>query len=416
MTGNYLRAAHSVFMRRKFMTFVNLFGITFTLVILFILATFLDHVFGNAPPEINQQRTLGLYRANLVREDDAGGVAALPGFGLLDRYGRDLPGVEAFSISTLFRRAISYVDGKRIESYIKYTDAAFWDILSFEFVEGTPYSRFDVRDSIKCAVINEATRERFFGSSSALGKTITIDTDVYVVKGVVENVSMLRIVPFADVWLPISTLNDYYQPNELAGLNFGLILAKKTEDFDIIRRAFSARIASADMSRNAPYDRVIAIPETKFDTMARLIFSQGKSLANKTPHLVLMIVFAAVVFMILPSVNLINLNVSRILERSDEIGIRKAFGSSSASLVRQFLFENVLLSLIGGIFAWGISFAALEGISHMGVIPYAEFQMNYRILISMILITVIFGFLSGLYPAHRMASMEPIDALRGRLS
>lgn len=416
MIGNYLRAARSVFMRRRFMTFVNLFGITFTLVILFMLVALLDHVFGNASPEANQNRTLGLYRANLVREDDAGGVAALPGYGLLDRYGRDLPAVEAFSISTLFRRAISYVEGRRIESYIKYTDAAFWDVLSFEFIEGKPFSRGEVRDSLRYAVINEATRERFFGSNTALGKPITIDTEVFVVMGVVRNVSMLRIVPFADVWLPITTLRDYYRPDELAGLNFGLILARSPQDFDIIRRAFSARIASADMSGNAPYDKVIAVPETKFDTMARLVFTQGKSVASKTPHLILMIVLSGIVFMILPSINLINLNVSRILERSDEIGVRKAFGASSASLVLQFLFENLLLSIIGGIVALCISLLVLQGISDMGIIPYAEFQFNYRILLYMILITVTFGLLSGLYPAWRMAHMEPIDALRGRVT
>ena len=54
-----------------------------------------------------------------------------------------------------------------------------------------------------------------------------------------------------------------------------------------------------------------------------------------------------VLFMLLPTVNLVNINLSRILDRSSEIGVRKAFGASSRTLVGQFVVENVVLTLIG---------------------------------------------------------------------
>ena len=53
--------------------------------------------------------------------------------------------------------------------------------------------------------------------------------------------------------------------------------------------------------------------------------------------------------MLLPAINLVNLNVSRILERASEIGVRKAFGASSRTLVGQFVVENVVLTLVGGV-------------------------------------------------------------------
>ena len=56
----------------------------------------------------------------------------------------------------------------------------------------------------------------------------------------------------------------------------------------------------------------------------------------------------ALLFMLLPAVNLVNLNVSRIMERASEIGVRKSFGASSLVLVGQFLVENLALTLIGG--------------------------------------------------------------------
>ncbi len=53
---------------------------------------------------------------------------------------------------------------------------------------------------------------------------------------------------------------------------------------------------------------------------------------------------AALLFMLLPTVNLVNLNVSRIMERASEIGVRKAFGASSRTLVGQFVVENLVLT------------------------------------------------------------------------
>ena len=60
--------------------------------------------------------------------------------------------------------------------------------------------------------------------------------------------------------------------------------------------------------------------------------------------------------MLLPTVNLVNINLSRILDRASEIGVRKAFGASSRTLVGQFVVENLVLTLIGG--AIGLLLAA----------------------------------------------------------
>src|SRR5256885_1583041 len=72
--------------------------------------------------------------------------------------------------------------------------------------------------------------------------------------------------------------------------------------------------------------------------------------------LVAIIAAVALLFMALPTLNLVNLNVSRILERASEIGVRKAFGASSRALLGQFLVENVVLTLIGG--ALGLALSA----------------------------------------------------------
>jgi putative ABC transport system permease protein len=371
----------------------------------------LDHIFGAAPPETRQERTLGVYRASLL-DEEGNGIFAFPGYGLLDQLLRDLPGTEAVSISSIFRRATLYRGGERTESYLKYTDAAFWDILDFEFVEGGPFTRRDVETGRFVAVINEATRNRYFAGEASEGKAITVDGREYEVRGVVRNVPMLRLVPFSDVWVPESTTENY-GGDDLYGFHMGLILARSSRDFRRIREEIASRTSLVDLSAQAPYTRLVAVPETTFDSVARMVFSLGKTPERQTARLIATLALVAILFLVLPTINLVNLSVSRIMERAPEIGVRRAFGAPSGALVGQFITENILLTLIGGLLALLASFAILGIVSRAGVVPYAQFHLNLRILAYAAATTLLFGLLSGGYPAWRMSRMNPADALRG---
>ena len=134
---------------------------------------------------------------------------------------------------------------------------------------------------------------------------------------------------------------------------------------------------------------------------------------NYSSRLWAAIIISMLLFMLLPTVNLININVSRIMERASEIGVRKAFGASSWTLVGQFIVENVLLTLIGGVIGFAISRFVLRVITESNWFPYAEFQMNYRIFLYGLFLAVVFGLLSGVYPAWKMSRLNPVQALKG---
>ena len=398
--------------RRKFFTFVTLFGITFPLIILLVAATLLDHIFGAAPPETRQHRTLGVYRASLLDEEGRG-VFAFPSYGLLDRHMRGLPGAEKSSISSLFRKATLYRGRHRFRPYLKYTDAEFWEVLDFDFIEGRAFTREEVDSGRAVAVINEASRQRYFPDGAALGETLEVDGVEYAVVGVVRNVPMLRLVSFSDIWVPQTTAEGYYNPDELYGLHLGLILARSRDDVPRIRDEFASRIASVDLSGHRPFRQLIAVPETTFESVARTVFTQGRSSERQSARLLTALILGAALFLVLPTINLVNLNLSRMMERSTEIGVRRAFGAASSTLVGQFVAENVLLTLVGGALALGISFFVLGLVSDAGLIPYAEFRPNLRILAYATAATLFLGLMSGAYPAWRMARMNPADALRG---
>jgi putative ABC transport system permease protein len=413
MLRNYLKVAIKVLLRRKFYTFISLFGIAFTLVVLTVAAAFLDHVFGPQPPETRVERTRGVY---MIRLTGAGPrITNFPGYAFLDRYVRTLPGVERVSLFTVQEKVVTYKDGARLEVYRKYTDGAFWQVMDFRFVEGGPYTAKDDEERSRVAVINATTRRRFFGDEPAVGKSVEIDAERFRVVGVVEDVSYLRFTPFADVWLPIGTIRNESYRTALEGNFMAAILAPRADDLPRIAEEYRSALARIESPDPRRYTRVVGGIDTTFGALSRMLLGHRTFEESRPGQLLGWLLGIACVFMLLPTVNLVNVSVSRILERASEIGVRKAFGASSWTLVGQFLIENVVLTLLGGLLGLVLAALVLGAVNDSGLFPYARFAVNGRVFLYGLLLTLFFGVLSGVYPAWKMSRLHPVEALKGVL-
>ncbi len=412
MIRNYLTLAWKVLLRRKFFTFISLFGICFTLVVLVLVTALLDHIAGQYPPETRQDRTVGIYFASLRGEHwRRNGFA---GFALIDKCARDLPNVETLGIASLPNGVFSYLNGQRVKSWLKRTDGNYWQILDFQFVEGGPFTADDVRNGRMVAVINEATRQRFFGGAPAVGRTIEADGQRFTVMGVVPNVPILRWVPFADIWVPYTTAKSDAYKREWVGDFMALLLLKDPSKLALTRDELWSRLKAVQIDEPKGMQSLDATPETLWDSIGRMFVGDGTGAGTGYGRRLQMFLAAAAgLFMLLPAVNLVNLNTSRIMERASEIGVRKAFGASSLTLVWQFVVENVFLTLVGAALGFVIAAFVLRAINGSGLILYAELHLNYRIFGWGVLMAVAFGLLSGVYPAWRMSRLHPVQALKG---
>jgi len=415
MLNHYLVLAVKVLLRRKFFTFISLFGISFTLLVLMVVTALFDHAFGPGAPEPHQARTL--YAEHAVMYGPHSSWSSRGGFKLFDRHARNLPGVERLSLYEGEHTVYSYVNGTKIASALKRTDDEFWRILDFTFLEGGPYGTPDVADARFVAVINATTRRRFFDERPAVGQTLEADGQRFHVVGVVEDVSELRRAPYAEIWVPYTTAKTDAYKSEIMGNWNAMALAKDGTAMAGIHEEFNSRLLRVELPDPKRYQSIVAPFETRIESFARMMPTADREDPERQVwKLIGFLAGLALLFVLIPTVNLVNINMSRIMERASEIGVRKAFGAPGRTLVGQFLVENILLTLVGGLLGFALSMVVLRAIAQSGVLTYARFTLNPRVFAWGMVLAVLFGLISGVYPAWRMSRLNPVDALKGGVS
>jgi putative ABC transport system permease protein len=378
--------------------------------VLTVAVALFDHTFSAMAPEVHLDRTLVMSRARM--EGDGNTWQSPPGYRLIHEYARNLPGIELMTVQTGTTLATSFVDGRKIESDLTHTDGAFWQFYQFEFVEGGPYTNADVETARLVVVINETTRQRFFEGQPAVGRSIDADGQRFQVIGVVRDVPSMR-TPSSDMWAPLTTQKAKgWQDEYLGNFQPAYLLAPDARADDVRAELFERMKA---FTPPTPQWKTLTVSlETRFEGTGRNLYP-GRTAFDRTygGFFTAILVGAALLFMALPAINLVNLNISRIMERASEIGVRKAFGASSRTLVVQFVVENLVLTLVGGIVGFLLAGLALRAINDSGLIPYASLTLNPRIFVWGLLMAIAFGLLSGVYPAWRMSRLHPVNALRG---
>jgi putative ABC transport system permease protein len=414
MLKNYLIISFKVLMRRKFYTFISLFGISFALMVLMVFFALYENAFGNIPPQSNNDRILTTTYVQF------GGKIfsriSSPGYVLLKHYLKlhTLPRIEGVSIFSSRSNVDLLFHDRTIKVSRKRTDGEFWKIFDFRFLAGRPLTADDEKNSNYVAVINESTQTKLFGNKSPLGVFIELEGQPFRIVGVVPDVPALRERPFADVWVPLSTAKTKaYLEDGVFGDFDAVVLAQRRADIPLIKKEYSERLQGLDYPVPEPWTYAKGRLETYLELGARSILNKAafldKSYANKFRAILLIGIF---IFIFLPTIHLININLSRILERSSEIGVRRAFGASSRVLVAQFVVENVLLTLMGGILAFGLTWGILVIFNIVDSIPYTNLRINFLIFFFGFTLTILFGVICGVYPAWKMSHLHPVEALR----
>jgi putative ABC transport system permease protein len=415
MLKNYLKITFAVMCRRKFYTFISLFGISLTLTVLLVITAFFDNLFAPNYPEINRDRTL--YASGIDQRDTVKNNRSMNNMSyyFIDRYMASLKTPE--KVSAVGNSTINtYFNAQKGEIRIKYTDANFWEIMGFDFLEGKAFNAETIKSRDNALIISSDMRDKYFGKgASVVGKTAEIGSDIYHIVGVVRSCSFVQgHFAVGDVYMPYTSDKSLGESRSYTGRYSALILAKNVSELTTIQAEFAAILPKIPLQKDGDFTPHImhVHPETAINSFIYDMLGDGEK--SGKPLFITLITCFALLFMSLPALNLVNVNISRIMERASEIGIRKAFGASSGTLTVQFIVENIILTIIGGLLALLFSAFIIAYINRKGIgsVPYLDLQINWKVAIVAFILSLIFGLLSGVYPAWRMAKLSVVSALK----
>ncbi|TDQ11909.1 ABC transporter permease [Pedobacter metabolipauper] len=412
MLKNYFKIAIAVLKRRKFFTFISLFGISFTLTILMVATAFTDKMFSPDYPDYKRARSLYITRVQLENSKDGWINVSSASYHLLSKYISKLKTPEKVAIFTFSSPANTYINNKKLVIEYKYTNADYWDVAEYQFLEGKPYSKQQIEQAAHVAVITAATRKNYFGDvATAVGKYIEADNVSYRVVGVVKDLPRTLRNFYADLYLPYTVSKSDYKEVGLLGGYGAVLLARSEAEMPKMKAEYEQMIAKVPHG-DKEFDLMYVNADTSLEAFSRNIFGNG---ANSGIWLMITIMSLVILlFLLLPTINLININITRIMERSSEIGVRKAFGASSRTLVYQFVVENIILTLLGGLIGVVLSIIVIYAFNQSNLVPNLSLSLNLTVLSFGLVICLLFGLLSGVYPAWRMSRLNVVTALKSQ--
>jgi putative ABC transport system permease protein len=225
---------------------------------------------------------------------------------------------------------------------------------------------------------------------------------------VVKNVPVTNYMLYSDMYLPVSLAHIDRTNTGYHGDYIAILLAATEADVPRIQQEYEDMVKRVPMSNPKEFDHIYS----HADPFILAYLRTGNEKKSGLSYALTAISIFVLLVMLLPTLNLVNINVTRIMERSSEIGIRKAFGASSHTLTVQFIVENLILTLLGGVIGVILSFIVLQLINSAQLIPNLTLSINFTVLFIALLTCLVFGLLSGVYPAWRMSRLNVVTALK----
>jgi putative ABC transport system permease protein len=407
--------AWKVYTRRKLFTAINLACITLTLGVLLVVTAILQTAF--FPSGVEGKSARFLQTGSMVStHTDGHAMRTSPlGYRFIDKHFKPMQGKQAELVSALSgpRTTAVYRADRVVELMMRRVDAEYWKILDFTVLDGTLPTVEDVAQGRFVAVLNQTTASKLFGAGRAVGQMLDVGGQNFKVIGVVAD--EVHINAFADLWVPITTDPSSDYRTQMWGDYTVMMLARSPAELPVIQAEVARQATLVKFDDPKDFNTAYFWADDKLEFFARQLLGTHRQADSGAWILLAVIGTAMLLFMALPALNLVNLNIGRILERASEIGVRKAFGASSRQLVWQFVVENVLLCIAGGVLGLVFAKGALLWLEHSDLIPDLRLhvELNFAVFAWGLLLAVVFGLLSGVLPAWKMSRLHPVQALKG---
>ena len=306
------------------------------------------------------------------------------------------------------------MDGRNtVTASILETDTAFWHVYNFDFVAGSPFSKATFESGLHEAVISEKVARSVFGTEQAVGKELKINFLVYRVCGVVKDVSRFADKAWADVWIPYTAGTHLFSNLEGIGGSFECyMLLKKGHNREDLQQELLKRIDNFNAGLSDVQANILHQPLSHLEK-----WMGGENSEVSVGKVFLRFGTIAFIILLVPALNISGIILAWTRKRIPEFALRQAYGATRQRIMSQVLLENLLVTLIGGLLGFILSYVALACmgdwlmITSLGQEQLSLQMVNGWVFIAVFILCLLLNLLSAVFPAWKATRQQISEAL-----
>jgi putative ABC transport system permease protein len=415
MLKNYMKIALINFRKHKAFSFINILGLAIGIACCVLIITYVFHELSYDKFHEKGDRIYRLRTELLISGEHLDIPKSSPPVAeyLIQNYPEV---IDAVRFRDMGRFPVQYRDIMHNEERLYFADNSVFDIFSFSLLRG------DSQTALKSAysvVITEDTAEKYFGSEDPLGKILKVDNaNDFTVTGVVRNVPQNSHFYFNMLF----SFETYAQTNKgdmqnwISINNYTYVLLEEGADHKQLENKFPEMI---DKHAGGMLKYVKGEMKVFLQPLLRIhLHSNLMQEISGNSSIVYVYIFSAVALFILAiaCINFMNLSTARSANRAQEVGMRKVLGANRGRIIKQFLSEAVLFSLMSLVVALllvELTLPILRSVSGIGL--RLDYLRNPWVIPGLICLAVVVGLISGSYPAFFLSAFQPVRVLKGVL-
>ena len=368
----YFKQAVELMKQNKLFSGIYIFGTALAIASTTILAVVIYLDIAPIYPDTNRDNVYYLEICSFKSKNDRGRYVSAYSYAAVNEWFYPLKNVKVVSAEHESVNLIIKQDNKNYEIRGRYTDVNFFDVYHYKFIEGKPFSKADFDGELKKAVISDKTAEALFGTTTrAVGKTVKIGYQDYTVCGVIEESSIIAGESFAQIIMPYTSKAGYrFKHSDLAYV--GNYTLRFVVENDVQAEALRAELVDIfNRFSNSNPDWEI---DLNYLTL-RSAMRQSKDLEGWDELFETLagslLLIGVLILLLIPVLNLSGMISSRMDMRNMEMGVRKSFGATRSSLLKQVMWENLVLTIAGGIVGIVLCWLIIFGFKEILFTAYA---------------------------------------------
>jgi len=420
MFRNYILSAIRNIRKNAFHSAINIIGLTIGILATIFILLYIQDELSYDKHHVKHKR---IYRLEsdftINNKHDRFAVTSIP---LAPSLKVEFPEIEEFvRFAGEADILLKYEDKEFYEDRMFYTDSTIFDVFTHNFIYGTPDKALT---EVNTVVLTESLAKKFFDDEDPVNKVLrTGGGRNFKVTAVVEDVPLSSHLKFNGLF-SASTLAERYgeerfnsfEPGNFWNITpYSYILLKENADISNIHEKFPEYY---DKYMAEIGDQINASYKMESTPLAEVHLTSTFEGDEPTGNILYVYIFGfvAIFILMIASINYMNMSTARSFDRAREVGIRKVIGAHRTQLIRQFLGESIILSIIAMIIAFVFVIMLLPIFNELADKNLSfSLMTNPGIYLYIFCITILVGLISGSYPAFYLSSFLPVKVLKGSI-